>query len=107
MNMQFLTIFLQATDGGTGYMGILFWVAIIAIFYFFMIRPQAKRAKDAKKFRESLEEGTKVVTIGGIHGKVVSVQEKTVIIDTGSGKLRLEKSAISPDGANEQELVKK
>ncbi len=89
-------------------MGILFWVAIIVIFYFFMIRPQAKRAKEAKKFRESLQEGTKVVTIGGIHGKVVSVQEKTVIIDTGSGKLRMEKSAISPDGgSNEQELVKK
>lgn len=106
--MNLMTILLQAADGGQGYMGILFWVAIIVIFYFFMIRPQAKRAKEAKKFRESLQEGTKVVTIGGIHGKVVSVQEKTVIIDTGSGKLRMEKSAISPDGgSNEQELVKK
>lgn len=106
--MNLMTILLQAADGGQGYMDILFWVAIIVIFYFFMIRPQAKRAKEAKKFRESLQEGTKVVTIGGIHGKVVSVQEKTVIIDTGSGKLRMEKSAISPDGgSNEQELVKK
>ena len=103
-----MTILLQAADGGQRYMEILFWVAIIVIFYFFMIRPQAKRAKEAKKFRESLQEGTKVVTIGGIHGKVVSVQEKTVIIDTGSGKQRMEKSAISPDGgSNEQELVKK
>lgn len=106
--MNLMTILLQAADGGQRYMEILFWVAIIVIFYFFMIRPQAKRAKEAKKFRESLQEGTKVVTIGGIHGKVVSVQEKTVIIDTGSGKLRMEKSAISPDGgSNEQELVKK
>ncbi|MEM9051525.1 MAG: preprotein translocase subunit YajC [Bacteroidota bacterium] len=46
---------------------ILFWVGIIAVFYFFMIRPQAKRAKDAKKFREALGKGTKVVTMGGIH----------------------------------------
>lgn len=88
-------------------MGILFWVAIIVIFYFFMIRPQAKRAKDAKKFRESLTKGTRVVTIGGIHGKVLEVQDKTVVIDTGGAKLRMEKSAISPEGANEQELAKK
>lgn len=86
----------------------LFWVAIIGIFYFFMIRPQAKKAKEAKKFRESLDKGTKIVTIGGIHGKVVEVLDTVVVIDTGSSKLRIEKSAISPSGAaNEQELVKK
>jgi preprotein translocase subunit YajC len=89
-------------------MSILFWVGIIAVFYFFMIRPQAKRAKEAKKFRESLSKGTKVVTIGGIHGKVIEVQDKTVLIDTTTGtKLRIEKSAISPDGASEEALAKK
>ena len=87
---------------------ILFWVGIIAVFYFFMIRPQAKRAKDAKKFRESLGKGTKVVTIGGIHGKVLEVQDNTVLIDTMTGsKLKIEKSAISPDGASEEALAKK
>lgn len=87
---------------------LLFWVAIIAIFYFFMIRPQAKKAKEAKKFREALDKGTQVVTIGGIHGKVVEVLETTVVIDTGSSKLRIEKSAISPSGTvNEQEFAKK
>jgi preprotein translocase subunit YajC len=87
---------------------ILFWVGIIAVFYFFMIRPQAKRAKDAKKFREALTKGTKVVTIGGIHGKVLEVQEKTVLIDTTTGsKLKIEKSAISPDGASEEAIAKK
>ncbi|MFT6997435.1 MAG: preprotein translocase subunit YajC [Cryomorphaceae bacterium] len=87
---------------------ILFWVGIIAVFYFFMIRPQAKRAKDAKKFREALGKGTKVVTIGGIHGKVLEVQEKTVLIDTMTGmKLKVEKSAISPDGASEEAIAKK
>lgn len=93
---------------GTSYMSLLFWVAIIAIFYFFMIRPQAKKAKEAKKFRESLSKGTQVVTIGGIHGKVVEVLDTVVVIDTGSSKLRIEKSAISPSGVvNEQELVRK
>lgn len=105
--MKILSVFLQGAPGG-GYMSILFWVAVIAIFYFFMIRPQAKKAKEARKFRESLEKGTKVVTIGGIHGKVLEVLDKVVVIDTGSSKLRVEKSAISPSGAaNEQELAKK
>lgn len=93
---------------GNELINILFWVGIIAVFYFFMIRPQAKRAKEAKKFRESLSKGTKVVTIGGIHGKVLEVQEKFVLIDTLTGtKLRIEKSAISPDGASEEALGKK
>lgn len=93
---------------GTSYVSLLFWVAIIAIFYFFMIRPQAKKAKEAKKFREALDKGTQVVTIGGIHGKVIEVLETTVVIDTGSSKLRVEKSAISPSGTvNEQEFAKK
>jgi len=87
---------------------ILFWVGIVVVFYFFMIRPQAKRAKDAKKFRESLSKGTKVVTIGGIHGKVLEVQDKTVLIDTTTGsKLKVEKSAISPDGVSEEAIAKK
>lgn len=105
--MKINTILLQDL-GGSSPVSLLFWVAIIAIFYFFMIRPQTKKAKEARKFREALDKGTKVVTIGGIHGKVVEIQEKVVVIDTGGTKLRVEKSAISPDGnANEQELTKK
>ncbi len=68
---------------GTSPVSLLFWVAIIAIFYFFMIRPQTKKAKEARKFREALEKGTRVVTIGGIHGKVVEIQDKVVVVDTG------------------------
>jgi preprotein translocase subunit YajC len=106
--MKMNAILLQAADGGSSYIGILFWVGILVVFYFFMIRPQAKKAKEARKFRESLVKGTKVVTIGGIHGKVIEVQDKTVILDTLTGtKLRVEKTAISPEGVNEQELAKK
>lgn len=104
--MKLLSILLQ--EAGPNVIQILFWVAIIGIFYFFMIRPQTKKAKEARKFRESLTKGTKVVTIGGIHGKVVEVQGNVVVLDTGSAKLRIEKSAISPDGsANEQEIARK
>ncbi len=74
-------------------MGMLF-----VVFYFFMIRPQQKKTKDAKKFRETLQRGTKVITIGGLHGKVVEVSDKTVLIEAADGvKLRFEKSAIAMD----------
>ncbi len=105
--MNIITVLLQATESNP-FIGPIFWVAIIAIFYFFMIRPQAKKAKESKKFREALDKGTKVVTIGGIHGRVLEVHERTVLLDTGGAKLRVEKSAISPDGnPDEQELAKK
>jgi len=98
--MTFHTVILQAAPQGQGggwsmmlMMGMLF-----VVFYFFMIRPQQKKTKDAKKFRETLQKGTKVVTIGGLHGKVVDVSDKTVLIEAADGvKLRFEKSAIAMD----------
>lgn len=78
-------------------------VMIIVIFYFFMIRPQQKKQKELKRFREAMAVGDKVVTIGGIHGKILSVDESTVLIGTESGKIRLDKSAIS-NGADGQQL---
>ena len=78
-----------------------FWIMmglLMVVFYFFMIRPQQKKAKDARKFRESIQKGTKVVTIGGLHGRVVEVSDKTVLIEAADGvKLRFEKSAIAMD----------
>lgn len=69
---------------------------IIIVFYFFMIRPQQKRQKEEAKFRESLSKGDKVVTLGGIVGKVASVEDDHVLLDVDSNtKLRLLKSAIS------------
>lgn len=108
--MTTLSILLQAAEGDTNpLVGLLPWIVIIAIFYFFMIRPQTKKAKAAKKFRESLDKGVKVVTIGGIHGKILEVTDTTVLIDTGNGaKLRIEKSAISADmSTSETELAAK
>lgn len=74
---------------------IIMLVLILVVFYFFMIRPQMKKQKELKKFREELKAGDKVVTIGGIHAKVLEVAESTVLIATEGGKLRVEKSAIS------------
>ena len=70
-------------------------VLIMVVFYFFMIRPQMKKQKELKKFREGLSVGDKVVTIGGIHGKVLEVAESTLLISVESGKLRVDKSAVS------------
>ena len=68
---------------------------ILAIFYFFMIRPQMKKQKELKKFREELAVGDKVVTIGGVHGKVLEIADSTLLISLESGKMRIDKSAIS------------
>jgi len=68
---------------------------MVIVFYFFMIRPQMKKQKDLKKFREGLKVGDKVVSIGGIHGKILEVTDTTVLIQSEGTKLRLEKSAVS------------
>ena len=70
-------------------------VLILIVFYFFMIRPQMKKQKEMKKFRENLKAGDKVVTIGGIHGKLLEVADSTVLISSEGTKLRFDKSAIA------------
>ena len=70
-------------------------VLMIGVFYFFMIRPQMKKQKDLKKFREGLKACDKIVTIGGIHGKILEISDATVLIQSEGTKLRLEKSAVS------------
>ena len=88
----------QASPGG-GYGQIIFLVGIVIVFYFFMIRPQQKKAKQQKKFLEEVQKGDSVVTIGGMHGKIVSVDEETVTLDVDRGtKITFQKSSISMEG---------
>lgn len=90
------TIFLQAATDGGMLPQLLMFGAIILVFYFFMIRPQQKKAKDQKKFREELTKGMQVVTIGGLHGRLTAVNDNTVEIEVDKGvRLVFEKSAIS------------
>ncbi|NJM80022.1 MAG: preprotein translocase subunit YajC [Flavobacterium sp.] len=70
-------------------------VAMIAIFYFLMIRPQQQRAKKEKAFEAALKVGDKVITKSGIHGKISELSDTTVVIETMAGKIKMEKSAIS------------
>ena len=74
---------------------IIMLVMILVVFYFFMIRPQMKIQKELKKFRENLNVGDKVVTIGGIHGKILEVNESTVLVNSEGSKIRFDKSAIA------------
>ena len=76
---QLNTLFLQAQAGqGSSWTGMLMIVAMIAIFYFFMIRPQSKKQKELKKQREAMKNGDKVVTAGGIHGRIREIKENTI-----------------------------
>lgn len=97
--MEMLFLLLQeteSTDGG--WMSMLPLFLILIVFYFFFIRPQTKKNKDQKKFREALKKGDKVVTIGGLHGKVAEIKETTVVLDVANQiKLVVEKNAIVMD----------
>ena len=85
---------------GQGGSTILMFGLMFVVFYLFMIRPQMKKTKEEKVFREGLKKGDRVVTIGGIHGKIVEVKETTVLLDTGEGqKLKVEKAAVSKDNS--------
>ncbi|WP_196859055.1 preprotein translocase subunit YajC [Pedobacter sp. CAN_A7] len=91
-------VILQA--GGTGGMlGTLVpMVLIMVVFYFFMIRPQVKKAKDHKKLITELQKGDKIVTTAGIHGRIVDMNETTFLIEVEGGtKIRFDKTAISLD----------
>ncbi|WP_182650948.1 preprotein translocase subunit YajC [Flavobacterium sp. SOK18b] len=71
------------------------FLLMFVVIYFFMIRPQQKRAKNEKTFESSLKVGDKIITKSGLHGKVAELAETTVVIETMSGKLKMERSAIS------------
>lgn len=75
---------------------VLLWVGIIAVFYFFMIRPQQKKQKDQKNFVDNLKKGDNVVTIGGLHGRITSVDAATVTLEVDRGvKMTFDKTSIS------------
>jgi len=105
--MNLLSILLMGPtagqNGGGGMTSsLVFLVLIFVVFYFFFIRPQVKRQKDQKKYREALAKGQKIITIGGIHGKIVEIQDTTCTIEVEGGvKLRIEKSAVATDAQDQ------
>lgn len=85
-----------AQDGGPDVGFFIMMGALLLVMYFFMIRPQSKKAKEQKEFIANMKKGDKVVTIGGIHGKIMKVDEASLLVEVDSNtKLRIEKSAVS------------
>ena len=88
---------LAAQGNAGGWENLILIVVLIAIFYFFMIRPQTKRQNEIKKFREGLKPGDNVVTAGGIYGKIKKVQDTTFVVEVTSGvSLTIDKNSVYP-----------
>ena len=106
------TILLQAAGGapaggGSGWSSMIMIIALIAIFYFFMIAPQKKREKKINEFRNNLKNGDKVVTIGGIYGRIREVKDNTFILEIADGvRIKVDKSAISMQDNSEVPAAK-
>ena len=74
---------------------LLYFALIFGVMYFFMIRPQIKKQREEQKFRDELKKGDKVITVGGIHGKIVELSEKTVVVENNGVRLKIERSSIA------------
>ena len=89
------TLFLQQAGGIQGFLPL---ILIMVVIYFFMIRPQMKRQKEEKKFRESLQKGSKVVTQSGMHGKIAEITDNHIQLEVHNGiRIKMEKSSISKE----------
>lgn len=99
--MELNSILLQdANAAGGDYMNILMIVVLIVIFYFFMIRPQSKKQKEIRKFREGLQAGDKVITAGGIFGKIKEVKDTYIVLEIADNvKIRIDKGSVYPSAA--------
>ena len=98
--MTLLTILLQQGAGG-GLEMILLIVAMFAIMYLLMIRPQQKRQKEIKKFRDALTKGDKIVTAGGIYGTIRDTKENAFIVEIADGvRIRVDKGSVYPSAAD-------
>ena len=102
--MVFNLIAGQEAGGGAGMMNLLMIVALIVIFYFFMIRPQQKKQKEIKKFRDGLGVGDRVITAGGIYGKIRAVKDSTITLEIADNvRITIDKGSVYPSAAQAQE----
>ena len=102
MNMlNFILLMQPAQEGQNPLMSFLPLVLIVVVFYFFIIRPQMKRQKDLKKFRESLEKGDKVITTGGIYGKITDIKDSALIVEIADNvRIKIDKNSVVKDVAD-------
>ncbi|MGB2128611.1 MAG: preprotein translocase subunit YajC [Flavicella sp.] len=92
-----MTLLIQFQAAGFDIKSLMPFALMFIVLYLFMIRPQIKKQKNEKKFQDEIGKGSKVVTTSGIHGKIVEINDTTLVLETGAGKIKFEKSALSMD----------
>jgi len=93
-----LFVIAQKQEGTQGIMTFLPLILIMVVFYFFMIRPQVKKQKELQKFRSALQKGDKVVTTGGIYGKITEIKENIIQLEVAPDiRLKVDKSVVLKD----------
>ncbi len=96
------TLLMMSSEGEQSPVSMLiFFGLMIVVFYFFMIRPQVKKQKELAKFRNELAKGDKIVTTGGIYGKVAEIKEQYLVVDIGDNvKIKIDKNAVIKDASD-------
>lgn len=96
--MDFLTIILQEPASPSPLTSLLPLLLIIVVFYFFMIRPQVKKQKELKNYRSAISKGEKIVTTGGVYGKVTDVKDQTLTVEIADNvRIKVDKNAVLKD----------
>lgn len=100
-NLAFLYLMGPTPEGQNPLVTFLPLILVFVIFYFFMIRPQVRKQKDLSSYRSSLKKGDKIVTTGGIYGRITDVKDNTVTVDVGDNVLlKIDKSAVLRDSSD-------
>lgn len=95
----------QAEQGGSAWSGMIMILAMVVIFYFFMIRPQNKKQKELRKAREAMKKGDKVITAGGIHGRIKDIKDNVVMMEIAQGvTIKIDKTSVFADLGSPQKL---
>jgi len=105
MNSMLSIILMTTPEGGeqNPYSSFIFLALIIVVFYFFMIRPQMKKQKELTNFRKGLQKGDKIITTGGLYGKITDVKEQVLTVEIADGvRIKIDKSAVIKDTADLQ-----
>lgn len=104
MLSNLITLDAAAVGQGSGWSSMITIVLLIAIFYFLMIRPQQKKQKEIKKFREGLKKGDKIITAGGIYGRIKEIKETSMMISIANDvTIEIDKGSVYPSAAEAQE----
>jgi preprotein translocase subunit YajC len=106
MKLTYILLLLFADTNpksSSGWSSMIMLLLLVVVFWLFFIRPQSKKNREIQRFRQGLKKGDRIITIGGIHGKIIEISDTTAIIEVeGQGKLKIEKNAIAQEFRSEE-----